>query len=207
MTVAEVRAIGARTNNAELMVDCAGLGYLPEPVLDVTYEHGRFWNLYRPARLVTNDLDPATEAELHHDVRRLPFDDGSFATVVFDPPYKLNGTSTGKGPSASDASYGVAGEYRSVADKHGLINDGIVECARVASEFVLLKCMDQVCNGVVHWQTHLFTATAAANHLELVDMLHVPGYRKQPAGRRQIHARRDYSTLLVFAVKPNRTPV
>ena len=42
------------------------------------------------------------------------------------------------------------------------------------------------------------TDHARALGLELVDVLHVQGYRKQPPGRRQIHARRDYSTALVF---------
>lgn len=39
---------------------------------------------------------------------------------------------------------------------------------------------------------------AADRCCKLVDELHVRGYRQQPPGRSQKHARRDYSTLLVF---------
>lgn len=197
--MSEIRAIGDRNNNAQLMADCAALGYLPEPVLDATYELGRFWKDYRPTNLTTNDLDTAIVADHHHDFRAFPFDANQFATVVLDPPYKLNGTSTGNGPSAADARYGV-GAYMPVAERHQMICDGIREAIRVASRYVLIKCMDQVNAGTVQWQTRLFTDTAEHAGAQLVDMLHVQGYRKQPEGRRQLHARRDYSTLLVCEV-------
>jgi hypothetical protein len=194
-----VRVIGTRRNNAELMADCHRLGYLPEAVLDVTYERGRFWKQHRPAELVACDIDPDCGV-IVADFTALPFPDSSFATVVLDPPYKLNGTSTGRGPSAADARYGVGGSYRSVAVKHRLIQDGIIECARVTSRFLLVKCEDQVCNGVKHWQARIFANTAERVGLRLRDMLHVAGYRKQPEGRNQEHAHSDYSTLLVFEV-------
>jgi hypothetical protein len=247
--MSEIRAIGTRTDNAQLMADCAELGYLPESVLDATYGTGRFWRDYHPGQLWRNDLDPESPAELHFDFRKLPFIDGKFAAVVFDPPYKLNGTSTGRGPSAADDGYGVGGEYSSVAAKMDLIYDGALECARVSSRYLLVKCQDQVVSGNVVWQTSDITrclewkfdpekGLPVRTEWRLVDMLHVQGYRKQPESRkcptcggtgelwprpedrdgraendepracpdcengripaRQIHARRDYSTLLVF---------
>jgi hypothetical protein len=195
--VTEVRAIGARTANAELMVDCAALGYLNGRVLDVTYGLGRFWRDFQPEHLATNDLDPNVWAGNHFDFRSLPFSTGDYDTVVLDPPYKLNGTSTNRGPATSDESYGVQC-YMPVAERHQMIRDGITECARVAKRYLLVKCMDQVVSGAVHWQTRIFADHAETVGCQLVDMLHVQGYRKQPEGRRQLHARRDYSTLLVF---------
>lgn len=195
----EIRCIGDRRTNAELMADCAALGYLPEPVLDATYGEGRFWNDYRPRILITNDLDPTTGAQWHHDFRRLPQNSNSMRTVVLDPPYKLNGTSHGTGPATSDKGYGVD-VYMPVAERHQMICDGITECVRVSHGYVLVKCMDQVNAGSVCWQTRLFADAGEAAGATLVDTLHVNGYRKQPEGRRQLHARRDYSTLLVFEV-------
>lgn len=193
--MSDIAAFG-RTTNAQLMRDCAALGYLPEPVLDATYGLGRFWRDYVPVELTTNDL--WTPADNAWDFTQLPCADRSYAAVVFDPPYKLNGTSTGRGPSVSDAGYGVAGAYMSIGRRHGLIGDGISECGRVAGRFLLVKCQDQVSSGAVQWQTRLFADRGETCGFRLVDMLHVSGARAQPEGRRQVHARRNYSTLLVL---------
>lgn len=197
----DVRAIGARTNNAEAIRDAAQLGYLAGAVLDTTYGLGRFWKLWTPDHLVAVDLNPTRSRDwpLGVDVRDLPFDDATFDAVVFDPPYKLNGTSTGRGASASDEDYGVE-QYMGRVERHQMIRDGITEAHRVARPggHVLVKCMDQVNGGRVRWQTREFADHAEALGARLVDALHVQGYRAQPAGRSQQHARRDYSTLLVL---------
>lgn len=200
-----IRAIQERTNS-QLLADCQTLGYLPRDLafaLDCTFGLGGMWRGWEEravARLTKTDLEPRGVDVQRASFTELPFDDGTFASVVFDPPYKLNGTSTGKGPAASDDRYGVT-EYRSVHEKHTLIIDGIAECARVLapSGFLLLKCQDQVCSGRVHWQTRIFADYAERMHdMRLVDSLLVPGMRKQPEGRSQKHARRNYSTLLIL---------
>lgn len=201
--MSEIMAIGERRNNAELMADCAALGYLDGEVLDLTYGKGRFWTRHKPNLLYTNDLDPDTNADHHEDFTNTPWRSDRFDTVVFDPPYKLNGTG---GSHASDQGYGVAGPYKSPEDKMILIYKGCREGLRLARRFLLVKCQDQVVSGAVRWQTHEVTQAVHEMNLNgkyanLVDKLHVQGYRAQPPGRRQVHARRDYSTLLVFEVK------
>jgi len=199
--MSEVRAIGDRTNNAQLMADCDTLGYLGDTVLDLTYGLGRFWNHVTPLTLTTNDLNPETSAAFNEDFTKTRWLDNSFDTVVLDAPYKLNGTG---GSHPSDKGYGVAGDYASVEDKMLLIWQGSTEALRLARHFVLIKCQDQVVSGKVYWQTQSVIAHMANRGIfkpnRLVDMLHVQGYRPQPPGRRQVHARRDYSTLLVFGV-------
>lgn len=201
----EIMAIGERRNNAELMADCAALGYLPEPVIDLTYGLGRFWTLHRPAVLFTNDIDPTRTTDFTLDFTNLGdhFPEGHFAATVFDPPYKLNGTSKPRGPATSDAAYGVDGDYMPMGKRHKLMVDGLREAIRITRTdgFVLVKCQDQVSSGRVRWQTDLMTETAVEAGAEKVDLLHVRGYRQQPPGRTQKHARRDYSSLLVFKVK------
>lgn len=198
--MSEVRAIGDRTNNAQLMADCARLGYLDGPVLDLTYGLGRFWNDHCPEALITNDLNRDTAADHHFDFTKTPWPDDYAYTVVLDPPYKLNGTG---GSHPSDAGYGVA-DNLSVEDRMHLITRGCAEALRLADRFVLIKCQDQVVSGRVYWQTLEIIETMRARSPfkpnRLRDMLHVQGYRPQPPGRRQVHARRDYSTLLVFEV-------
>ena len=197
-----IMAIGERRNNAELMADCHALGYLrdDDSVLDATYGLGRFWTIYRPTRLIASDLYAGGEDGIARwDFRHIPVAPRTFDVVVLDPPYKLNGTSTGKGPAASDVDYGVGASAPATwQERHALIRDGITECARVARRVLMVKCQDQVCSGQVRWQTREFAAHAEDQGFRLVDALHVQGHRKQPDGRRQVHARRDYSTLLVL---------
>lgn len=197
--MAEIRAIGERRTNAELVQDLFNLQYLrwDDLILDPTYGLGRWWTLVKPLRLVGTDLD-STKSLVGDsiDFRRLPFDDDLFDAVVFDPPYKLNGVSQGYG---GDEAYGVANAtYISVADRHKLIVEGMSECARVTKRTLIVKCQDQVCSGRVVWQSRLLADHGESLGFRLVDMLHVVGFRPQPAGRIQKHARRDYSTALVF---------
>ena len=182
-------------NNAEMIADVAKLGYLDGDVLDVTYGYGNFWNTWVPESLTACDLNiELSPLGVSVDFTDLPFGDSSFDAVVFDPPYKLNGTPT---PSV-DRRYGVH-EPTTWQDRHQLIRDGLSECARVSKRYVLLKCMDQVCSGKKRWQTIEFTNHAEALGFRLddrFDLLNRP--RPQPSGRRQLHAQVNYSTLLVF---------
>jgi len=202
-------------NNGELIADVARLGYLHEDwlTLDVTYGTGRFWSKFRPRRLVASDL--YAEGAMHHwDFTALPVGTGDYKVVVLDPPYKLNGTSTGEGPSALDAGYGVSGKYVAWQDRHALIRRGIREAMRVTTSggFVLVKCQDQVCSGAIRWQTREFADFGEMEGATLVDRFDMIGrMRKQPmeakvdakgtvvrAAREQRHAHGRPSTLLVF---------
>jgi hypothetical protein len=199
-----VPSIGEWRTNAELIAyGVKPLGYLDDryTTLDPTYGKGRFWNIWKPAKLVGCDINLAMSPIGESiDFTMMPWPENSFERVVFDPPYKLNGTSSGKGPAASDRSYGVATsvpwQYR-----HALIKDGMKECVRVLAPkgMLLLKCQDQVCSGQVRWQTFEFSEWGQHLGLALVDMFHLVGSRPQPPNRRQVHARRNYSSLLVFS--------
>jgi hypothetical protein len=184
-----VMAATAWPTNAHLIEDCARLGYLRKEwdVLDPTYGKGTFWKRWCPLGLVGHDLK--TDGV---DFRDLPYPDRTFEAVTFDPPYKLNGT-----PSDPDERYGVD-VPASIKGRHQLMLDGLDECARVLAGRgrLLVKCQDQVASGRVHWQTHMMTARAEAHGLRLVDaMLMLTTPRPQ---RSQVHARRNYSTMLVF---------
>ena len=193
----EVLAFHAWPSNAELIADCARLGYLrPEwRTLDCTYGFGTFWKAWRPDHLTGCDLIPEKSPLGESvDFRFLPWPDRYFDAVVFDPPYKLNGTPTDE----VDGRYGVH-VATTREERMALIRDGLTECARVlGAGYLLMKCQDQVNGGRVRWQTIEFTNHAQTLGLELVDRFDMLGHRAQPPGRRQVHARRNSSTLLVF---------
>lgn len=199
-----VLAIGSHRNNAELIAACARLGYLTDdgPTWDGTYGLGRFWTLWQPRHLCRTDADPRRSPDCLGglDATASGWIDAAWRHVVLDPPYKLNGTSTGRGGAACDDDYGVGGPYTTVQGRLDLMAAMLTEAARVLAPkgTLLYKCQDQVVSGRVVWQTHLMAAHAATVGLRLVDQLHLVSYRAQPPGRRQLHARRNYSTLLVF---------
>lgn len=194
----DVMAIDSWATNADLIGDCARLGYLRREwrTLDPTYGLGTFWTKWQPDVLVGTDIDPKKNpwSKEPVDFTMLPFDDRRFDAVVFDPPYKLNGT-----PAAElDERYGIHEPAR-WQDRMALCRAGLTECARVLGDgYLLVKCQDQVCAGKVRWQTLDFAAHAERLGLGLVDRFEFLSHRPQPAGRRQVHARRNSSQLLVF---------
>jgi hypothetical protein len=202
-----VMAISEAKNNAELIEECAQLGYLDRDwlTLDCTYGKGRFWTNWKPRQLVCSDLNPVDPqfwrgvAVLKADFTATPWADEWFDAVVIDPPFKLSGNSQNRGPASGDASYGIS-TYVPIEERHQLIFDGIDECLRILKPggYLLIKCQDQVSSGRVHWQTRIFSGHAEAGGANLVDMIHLPSYRRQPKGTRQLHARRNYSTLLIL---------
>lgn len=188
--MSDILAATAWPTNAHLIEACAGLGYLRSDwlTLDPTYGKGTFWRRWRPDNLVTHDLGIDNT-----DFRNLHYPDSYFQAVVFDPPYKLNGTPT---PSVDDR-YGV-GSAASIKERHTLMLDGLTDCIRVLTPrgYLLVKCQDQVASGRVHWQTRMMADYAESYGLRLVDsMLMLTRPRPQ---RSQVHARRNYSTLLIL---------
>lgn len=171
------------------------LGYIEGLTLDATYgEAGGFWKEYRHPHLVTNDLN-AEGCDFKEDFRDLPFRDREFTTVVYDPPYKLNGTPA---MGEMDQRFGV-GEYMTLDEKLTMIWLGAIECWRVTDKWLLVKCMDQVVSGATCWQTIRITnllEPMGARLKDRFDLLTTP--RPQPGNRGQKHARSNYSTLLVF---------
>lgn len=199
----EVLAIDPRhTTNGERVADLARLGYLPEPVLDPTYGYGNMWTRHKPADLVYGDLNPdKTGFWGVLDFTALPFEDRSFASVLYDPPYRFAGTPTDTDEGGHDDLYGTQ-VYRTKAEQLRLILDGATECARVARESLVIKVQDQVVANDVFFQT-----TAVVDHVRplgwvLKDRLHLLSYRPQPAGRTQNNSRNNFSTFLVFRPGP-----
>lgn len=189
----EVFAAHDWPTNGALIADVARLGYISGRVMDATYGRGNFWTEFRPFALVGHDLNTLDDV----DFRNLPEPDGYYDTVIYDPPYKLSGT-----PALGDFdnAYGIDVGQR-WQDRMQMILDGLVECARVlrTGGHLLVKCQDQVCSGAVRWQTDECSRVAVEIGLVKADRFEfLRKGRPQPPGTSQAHARRNYSTLLVF---------
>ena len=193
-----VMAIGDWRDNGELIRDVARLGHLDGHVVDLSFGQGVFWKTFKPESLTTNDIDPQCGADHHMNARSTQWDDGWFHAAVWDPPYRLRGTPT---LGEMDKRYGTA-QPATEWEILTLLCDGTREACRIASRRALVKCQDQVVSGRVVWQTRLVVDAAESVGWKLIDwFLPMLGGRPQPSGRSQVHARRNYSSLLVFAPK------
>ena len=195
--------------NGHMVEDLVRLGYLnhTDHVLDPTYENGIWWQRWRPTRLTT-----CHRAEDGTDFRSLPFDAHTFDAIAYDPPYVCPG---GRKTSTLDgfhdrfgmAEGGDTPMFTTPAELQQLINDGLAEMVRVIKPggLILTKCQDYIWSGRL-WEGATLTRNAAvALGCTVVDRLeHVTRPRPQPATnrdgtpRRQVHARRNLSTLWVF---------
>jgi hypothetical protein len=184
--------------NGHLIADMAVLGYLKadDHVLDPTFGRGLWWTVWQPKALTVHDLRLDGT-----DFRNLPYDPGTFDAAVYDPPYvSVGGRKTTTIPELHDR-FGLTDAPTTPAGVQQLINDGLTEVARVVKprSNILVKCQDYVSSGKLWPGTHLTLNHAFTLNLDLVDRLeHVGRPRPQPPGRRQVHARRNLSTLLVL---------
>lgn len=192
--------------NSDLIADVAALGFIRKEwtTLDPTYGKGNFWNKWQPDVLVGSDIDlELSPAGKSIDATNLPYADRSFDVVSLDPPFKQNGTSTGKGPASSDKAYGV--HVAATRDSRlGLMLAMMDEGSRVADKRLLMKLQPQVVSGKKLWQDHIVWQHGESLGWRLLDQFYFLGRRKQPeknidgSDRRQVHSRTNYSSLMIF---------
>jgi len=197
----DVLAATAWTSNADLIADCARLNYLQKDwvTLDPTYGKGNWWTVWRPDTLIEHDIKIDGV-----DFRNLPYGDGHFDAVAFDPPFvSVGGRSTTGIPKMHQA-YGMDRAPISPKGVQKLINLGLGEAHRVVKPkgIVLCKVQDYISSGKLWLGTHYTLSTALELSFEPIDRLeYISGVRPQPSGRRQVHARRNLSTLFVLRKK------
>jgi hypothetical protein len=190
----------ARRTNAQAVSDLARLGWLaPDDfTLDVTLGPDRgFWKLWKPTRLVTNDLDKRVKARHHWDARKLPCEDDSFDVVVLDLPYANRGTTSQE--REIDARFGTT-TYASPAQREALLVDGTIEAMRVSNSRVLVKCQDAVVAGKFRPQSYPIYEAVMKEGGRLLGLMYVVGNRSQPTGKRQLNVWSNCSTLMLIGV-------
>lgn len=192
----------ARGDNADLIASIAPI-YLSGSVLDVTYGRGMWWRRFKPEAFAGHDL-----AGDGVDFRSLPYEDGSWDAVCFDPPYVPR---QGPSPATRLEDPGFRNRYgldspRGPAELRALIAAGLAECARVARAFVLVKCCDYV-NGRQFRLGHVFVIREGEQLGLRVHDLIVHAAGTGPGGSQITtikRTRRAHSYLVVFSVPKAR---
>jgi len=182
-------------SNADLMAAVAPL-YLSGSVLDVTYGRGRWWDRFRPDPFVFHDL--ALDGV---DFAALPEADRSFDTVTFDPPYVHSGGRGTNGCEDFHDRYGLGYRRWPGNRLYDLILGGLLDCCRVGSKWVLVKCMEYAQGGEFHDIPTLVTnAAREAGWIKHDQIVHFTG--TGPGGWNIYtvkRARRAHSYLIVLS--------
>lgn len=230
MKLAPVLAATPWGTNADLIWDLARLGYLRhhDHVLDPTYHLGVWWQRFRPEKLATH-----YRAQDGTDFRSLPHLDESFDAVAFDPPYVAPGGRSTSTIKEMHARYGMNEggcddpDFRTPDELQAIINEGLTEMYRLVrpstrrslhptapNGVVIVKAKDYVWSGQLFPGTHHTLSHAIRLGFVLEDRLeHLGSPGPQPtvnldgSPRRQVHARRNLSTMLVLRkIRSTRPP-
>lgn len=128
--------------SAEAVEGLLALVSAGEPVLDVTYGNGTFWK-GSTREVVGIDVDPSRAKTISADFCSLPFADGTFPAVIYDPPFHpmVN--------SAEEVRF--RGMGRNERELRVQFEIGLQECWRVTSRHLIVKCQGFVHNHAPQW--------------------------------------------------------
>ena len=194
-------------SNADLIADVARLGYIKadDEICDLTYGRGTWWKKCTLGVLTTNDWDTETQTDRHWDFREVGWVDEVFDVVAFDPPYVCVGGRKTTTIQAHHDRYGMGDTPTTPRALQDMIDGGIDEADRICKPggIILIKCANYISSGKmqpgVFWtqqHTRLWSWTLE----EQLVMVGKPGRQSQ---KRQVHARNNWSCLLILR-KPRR---
>lgn len=184
-------------------------------IADVTYGKGVFWKKVDTSeyKFFPSDISDGT------DCRNLPYDDGSFDVVVFDPPYMEGFYRSGNTIKAGDGTHNTFRDHYSNGDEtpkpHGgkwhaavldIYNEGGKEAHRVLKDggIFIVKCQDEVSANRQNL-THVEIINSFAEIGFFCKDLFVVVRPNKPGMSRvinQVHARKNHSYFLVFLKIP-----
>lgn len=202
--------------NAHLIEAVATLGYLrsTDHILDPTYAKGLWWTRWRPERLTSH-----VRAEDGSDFRALPYPAASFDAIAFDPPYVCPGGRKTSTVATMHERYGMNEggaadpDFRTPAELQAIIDAGLSEMVRLVRPrrskteggIVLVKCQNYVWSGHLWEGAELTRDHARRLGCDVVDRLEMitdagpqPTTNRDGSPRRQVHARRNLSTLFIL---------
>ena len=126
-------------------------------ILDCTYNTGKMWKGFnKDFKIVSMDIDPVYNTEVVGDFTKMPFEDGSFDVIVFDPPHLPIASASENSSKIWESKYGNtnSGEGREGDNISGMFEPFLKEAKRVLKKdgLVLAKLADIIHNHRYQWQ-------------------------------------------------------
>jgi len=168
---------------------------------DLTYGNGSFWKKMEEP-LFCCDIQPLKDHVEKQDSGALTFDDNSFNSLIFDPPfmtYVKQGRSHKDGKVAMTARFGGYWRYDELIEHY---TKTIEEAYRVLKKkgVLVVKCQDIIHNHKIHCTHQKTINIAEENGFRLLDLFVLPAKSRMPSPQKgkQRHARVFHSYFLVF---------
>jgi hypothetical protein len=173
----------------------------PKLILDATVNRGRFWEgSYRP--VIGLDIDPRHKPDVVADNTCMPFGDGVFDVVVYDPPHIPNQGKDRRKDFRTRFGLGVKSPSTNGYNFTHLYPPFLAEAYRVIKQEGVLFCKiaDYIHNHRFQWaHLELVKAAVAAGFLACDCIVKVrKGPIVDPKWKEAHHARRHHCYWLVF---------
>ncbi len=189
-------------SNDEIILNIMKLYGIEQFDLDCTYSKGVFWkNIIPPVH--KTDLVPQTEDTTQADSANLPFANDSFRSIMFDPPFIINGPDKEYKDGSAIMKKRFSG-YVNYAELKEHYYKTMKECHRILKEdgYLVLKCQDTVSSGKNHFTHCMVMQMAIELGYRPMDMFVLLAKSRLTSfgGRwfKQFHARKYHSYFWVF---------
>ncbi len=172
--------------------------------VDMTYGNGGFWKLqnFKPPKMKF-DIDPQTADTIYGDSTKLPIEDFSVESVMFDPPFLTYIKQGREHDSIMGKRFGGYWTYEQLECHYRAT---IVEAYRILAKkgIFVFKCQDIIHNHKMH-PTHINIVNWANGMFRLKDLFilaatHRMGIPQTEGTRKKVqkHARIHHSYFLVL---------
>lgn len=198
------------SSNGHMIADVVRIGHIrpDDLVLDPTYGKGTWWSVYKHDARKFVALDRKMDANFdfryahkYHGGAMA----GAFDVITFDPPYVSTGGRKTSGIPEFNERYGIGGDSeddpKTPKALQTLICDGMTSLQKCLKPYgyMFVKCKPYISSGQYFNAPQWTDLHAHLLGMDLIDkLIYVGDVGIQPKGRRQVHARNNYSVLSIY---------
>ena len=164
--------------------------------VDPTYSTGRFWQGLTPPKYKF-DINPQTEGVVQASAEKLPLENESVDSIMFDPPFVVRPRLSETGIIANRFSH-----FTNIENLWTFYYKALKEFYRILTPkgIVAFKCQDTIDGGNEYWSHNAIIEMAEefGFHLRDIMLLHRELVMFSPNMKIQQHARKTHCYYLVF---------